>query len=481
MWRKALLFAALLLLISAAVAQPAQAQTVNTTWRAEFFNNTTLTGTPEFTRQDSSIAFNWGTGQPDSRIGADNFSARWATDVALNAGTYRVFALADDNVRVTFNFGFQPVIDTFATGQVDALVTGDFSVGASGTYHIQIDYRELTGPAFLYVAIVNVAAGGAPPAGFPGTAPIATTLVPTTGSGWTAQYYANANLLGDPTVIVGTSSPSINVGSGSPFTSIPADNFSARFSSVQNLPNGTYNITVRADDGVRVFVNGVLVINQWQLATGQTYSVNVALPAGSSTFVVEYFESSGEAFLEYSFSQVGGTGQPVPQQTASPAGITATVTAFRLNVRNAPEVSNNVITRISRGETYSVLGRNAASTWYQVDVNGTPGWISAGFVNIAPAGANVPLAGAEAPAQTPGAASGNQVQARPFNVVIRQGPGTQFSRIGLLPVGQIADVIGRNSNNTWWQINYNGLIGWTSAQFAIIAPNANTGGIPVTQ
>lgn len=479
MWRKVNLLAALLLVLGAFVALPAQAQqNPNPVWYAQYFSDTNWTN-QVFDRQEANIAQNWGTGSPVSGgIGADSFSVRWATDVALSPGTYRFYALADDYVQIIFNFGETP-IDTFGTGQVDTLVTGDVTVTSPGTYHIQVDYRELTGPAFIYVSFVNLATNPQGP-NFP--IPVNPTTVPVGGGGtWTAQYFANQNLLGDPAVIVGVNNPSFNYGSGSPYTAIPADNFSARFTNAQGLAAGTYNITVRADDGVRVYVNGVLVINEWHTAAGQTYSTNIALPSGTSTFVVEYFENTGAAYLDYNLSLIGGTGQPVPQPTQPVGGVTATVTAYRLNVRNAPDpVTGDILTRISRGETYSVIARNADSSWYLLNINGTQGWVSGAFVNIAPFGANIPVAGGEATAQPPQGATGNEVIATPYNVVIRQGPGTQFQRIGLFPVGQTADVIGRNANNTWWQINYNGLVGWVSAQYARIGQGANVGAIPIT-
>ena len=85
---------------------------------AQYYNNPTYRDHPAFTRNDANIAFNWGVNSPGNGVGSDNFSVRWATDVQLNPGTYRFYALADDNIRIVFNFvSFQPVIDTFASGQ----------------------------------------------------------------------------------------------------------------------------------------------------------------------------------------------------------------------------------------------------------------------------------------------------------------------------------------------------------------------------
>ncbi len=477
MWRKAMLGVFLLLLTSIAITQPALAQTLSPVWHASYYNTGDLSGAPVFTRDDAAIAFNWGSGSPGSGINNDSFSVRWATDVSLNPGTYRFYAQADDNMRVVFNFvNYAPVIDTFASGAVNQLVTGDVTVQNPGTYHIQVDYREVTDVAFAYLSFANLA-------GNPGGPSFATPIAPipvATGS-WTAQYYSNVNLSGDPVAILSESSPTHNWGTGSPVASVPADNFSARWISSQSLAGGAYNINVSADDGVRVWVNGTLVIDQWHAASGQTYSATVNLPSGLSYFQVEYFEGSGNAYLNFSVTQNGGT---VINPTAPPAqsSSTATVTAYRLNVRSLPDgINGQIITRINRLETYPVVGRNADASWYLLNINGTNGWVSANFINVSNPGA-VPAAGASGqPTTAPqGGPTGNVVTANPYNVVIRSGPGTQFQRLGLLPVGGTAPVSGRTSTNSWWQINFNGISGWVSSQYTAIGAGANINAIPVT-
>jgi hypothetical protein len=374
MWRKITVAAILLLITSVFVAQPAFAQ--NPVWSAQYYDNSSLNGSPAFTRNDANIAFNWGLGSPGSGVNSDNFSVRWATDVQLSAGTYRFYAQADDNIRVTFNFGFQPVIDTFASGQVNQLVTGDVNVPASGTFHIQVDYREATEQAFAFVSFANLATN---PTGPNFSTPV---NIPVPTGSWTAQYYANTGLAGDPVAILSEGSPSHQWGTGQPLPSVPTDNFSARWTSSQNLAGGTYIISANADDGVRVFVNGNPIINEFHGASGQTYSATIPLPAGLNYFQVEYYEATGNAFLDFQITQTTGGGVVVPTQPPAPTGTTATVTAARLNVRTAPSATAQVITRISRNETYPVTGRAQDSLWVLINLNGTLGWVSARFVNV---------------------------------------------------------------------------------------------------
>ena len=45
--------------------------------------------------------------------------------------------------------------------------------------------------------------------------------------------------------------------------SVGADTFSGRFTKTVTLEAGTYEFTTTSDDGVRVFVDGIPVIDKW--------------------------------------------------------------------------------------------------------------------------------------------------------------------------------------------------------------------------
>ncbi|MFV9505612.1 MAG: N-acetylmuramoyl-L-alanine amidase [Oscillochloridaceae bacterium umkhey_bin13] len=72
-------------------------------YRAEYFANPSLSGTPTFVRCESSINYNWGLGGPGNGIPVDNFSVRWRGNITFTAGTYAFVATADDGVRLSVN------------------------------------------------------------------------------------------------------------------------------------------------------------------------------------------------------------------------------------------------------------------------------------------------------------------------------------------------------------------------------------------
>ena len=83
-----------------------------------------------------------------------------------------------------------------------------------------------------------------------------------------------------------------------------ADNFAVRWTANPVFAAGTYKFTVRADDGVRLIVDGKTVINQWKNQPATTYTANVTFTAGSHAIVMEYFENANYALAILSWTKI---------------------------------------------------------------------------------------------------------------------------------------------------------------------------------
>ena len=474
MWRRIVLMALLLMALGIVAAQPALAQ--NTiVWDAAFYNNPNLYDVPALRRQDASINFNWGAGSPGPGVNADDFSVRWGTDVYLNTGTYRFTARADDAIRIWIDYGRDPLINTWDRNQVDQVVTADIYLIA-GTHHIQVDYREFTGVASAFASVANISGGSQPTFPIPTTIPPVVVPQPVPNGQWTAQYFANTSLSGSPSLIQSENTPTRNWGNGSPAPSIPADNWSARWTTIQYLNAGNYQLSVRADDGVRVFIDGLAVVNEWHQASDQTYTANLNLTAGQHSFLVEFYEAGGLAYLEYSLGVLAPAPAPtaVPPVVVNPTGLTATVTAGRLNVRDQPNAFNGRIIRIlTRNETFPVVASNTGNTWVQLNMNGQLGWVNAGYVRLN-------QAQTQPPTQIPPGSTGYSVVATPYAVNIRNAPNVSAPVVARLPLNSTAPVLGRNFDSTWWQVSYNGIVGWVSAPYAPLLPGSDAARIPIS-
>lgn len=466
MKRIGMLIAALMAVL--AFGLPVSAQGGNT-WTTEIFDNPYLIGPAKVTRQDSSIALNWGANSPGNGVPADNFSARLATDVNLSAGTYRFFIRADDGVHMYVDF--QSVLNTWDNPRPNEVLSVDVTV-QNGSHHIQIDYREAIGDAYIYVSWANAATNPTTP-NFPVPATPVTTPV-TTGS-WTGEYFPNVNLTGSASAIVSEASPTHNWAAISPFPSMSADNFSVRWSSTQYLDGSTYQVSVSADDGIRVYVDNVITIDQWHDASAQTYTALLNLAAGNHTFRVEYYEASGLAFVNFQLAKV--TAQQQQPGATTPRIV---VTTGALNVRNAPDAVNGVIlTRIRRGETYEVLGRNSSGSWLQINAAGITGWVNANYVSASNI-QNVPVVGAVTPTPTPAPTTpSGYTLSTTGNLNMRLGPSTSQAIVGRIPNGNTARIIARTADNSWWKVEYNNGIGWVNAGFVILQAGINFSAVPV--
>jgi uncharacterized protein YraI len=461
----------LVALLAAMVVQPAlvgqetHAQG-GTVWSAQYYSNPYLLDPPTVERHESALALNWGGGSPASGVPADNFSARFATNAYFSAGTYRFFILADDGVKLWIGFppDKRPTLNTYEAPQPGTLLTADVPLSA-GFHHIQIDYREVIGDAYLYVHWDRLEDGISAP-NFPIPARFNVQ--------WTAQYFNNNFLGGAPNLVRAEAGPTHHWGADAPAPGIVADHFSARWIVVQHLDAGRYTISVTADDGVRVNVNGRVIIDAWHTATGQVYRHTLDLAAGQHTIVVEFLEQTGLAHITFTMTREPGVGAVVV--TPLPSGVAqARVTAWVLNVRDAPW-TGNVITRVRRGEVYPVVGRTTDSSWWQLNVNGTIGWASGAWLTVTHGigvGVITPMPVPTVtpfPGQCPGflpsrlapGVWGRVTPGLPNN--LRAQPSLSAAWIGQIPGGGLFRVLGGPvcaDNTAWFQVNFGGAIGWT--------------------
>ena len=77
--------------------------------------------------------------------------------------------------------------------------------------------------------------------------------------------------------------PSINFnwGSDSPDPAITSSNFSVKWEGDFSFSTGTYRFTATADDGIRLYVDGALLLDKWLDESATTYIVNTFLPEGA--------------------------------------------------------------------------------------------------------------------------------------------------------------------------------------------------------
>ena len=125
----------------------------------------------------------------------------------------------------------------------------------------------------------------------------ASWLTTTNGqTGLDAAYFSNTGLTGAPALTRIDSNIDFNWNSGSPGGSVPSENFSARWLGNITVPRNTGPVTLAtlSDDGVRVWVNRQLCINNWRASDSVIMeSTNVLQPGQTYPLRVEYLQLGG--------------------------------------------------------------------------------------------------------------------------------------------------------------------------------------------
>ncbi len=248
------------------------------TWRGEYYDNPNLAGSPALVRVDSKIDFSWGSSPPAEGLPADLFSVRWTGRHAFEGGTYRFYAFCDDGLRAWLDG--DPLIDHWQDA-VGVVYSAERSLG-SGEHELQLEYYENTYAArvrFWWVRVDD----------YPR---------------WKGEYFANPNLTGDPVLVRDDAAIDFDWGSGGPAAGLE-DEFSARWTRVLTFGGGEYRFRAIVDDGVRLWVDDTLVVDQWQDGARREVIGDATLKAGDHSLRVEYYDRGGQALLQVSWEDVG--------------------------------------------------------------------------------------------------------------------------------------------------------------------------------
>jgi hypothetical protein len=254
-------------------------------WLGEYFANPNLTGQPALRRTDAAIDFAWGTGSPASGFPADNFSVRWTRSSGFTAGTYRFLTSTDDGVRLWVDDRL--VIDAWVNQSLPNTHTGTLALTA-GLHNVRVEYYQAGGQAHAHVWWEKIDARY---------------------FGWKGEYYSNPTLTGDPALVRDDSEINFDWGTGAPVSWMPADSFGARWTRQVRFDPGYYRLSVRSDDGVRVWLDDALVIDQWRVMNDELHYVDGIYLSGNHRLRIEYFENGGHARIRF-WVQPSSAGPP---------------------------------------------------------------------------------------------------------------------------------------------------------------------------
>lgn len=121
---------------------------------------------------------------------------------------------------------------------------------------------------------------------------------------WNVAFWNNMTLSGSPVLHETHAQLDFDWGGGSPHPSVSTDRFSARWARYIEVAAGTYRFSATSDDGIRVYVDGGMILDAWYDHAVQTFTADVSLAAGHHLVVVEYYEHLGDAVAKLFWAPV---------------------------------------------------------------------------------------------------------------------------------------------------------------------------------
>jgi uncharacterized protein YraI len=312
------------------------------------------------------------------------------------------------------------------------------------------------------------------------------------GDSWTASYWNNRDLSGNPVLVQEESAIDHNWKGLSPDPVVNVDNFSARWVRTYNFAAGTYRFKATMDDGMRAWIDGKIIIDDWQDGKVRTVEANVKLNNGPHKLTVEYYEAGGKAVAGFTWVPVDGSGtppqpmppmypptQPMPPMAPGGPGMppsgdvvypVGVVKSPYLNMRTGPGSNYHVIAVLSQGTEVFIIARSSGSTWYLVKTyGGVTGWVKRYYIHTdfpytsLQFAENMQQPNPMPPSSPPKEPSG-AVNTGALNV--RIGPGTNYRAIAVVNGGTNVLLLGRSSGGSWLKVKLpTGTVGWVKGYY----------------
>ncbi len=271
-------------------------------------------------RLDESINFDWELGEPIAGVQKDYFSARWAGQLeAPVSGKFTFHLDADDGARLWI--ADRLVCDAWRVAD-GAEISGEMELTAGQRYDLRLEYYDNLGPARLRVSWTGP---GIPKSIVPrnqlhaaiGTKP--TDPVPT--HGLLAAYFRRTELDSSSAFTRVDPQLDFNWGGNAPVPDVPAQSFSIRWSGqVAAQFTESYTFHVEAGGGVRLWLDGQLILDQWRDRPGEFYSTVVPLTAGQKYDLrIEHFSTGNEAKMRLLWSSASQRKVPIPADVLTPS------------------------------------------------------------------------------------------------------------------------------------------------------------------
>ncbi len=217
------------------------------------------------------------------------------------------------------------------------------------------------------------------------------------GTGLDGAYYSNQfqTFSNSPTLERIDATVDFDWGGGSPDPSISVDDFTVRWTgALQPQFSQTYTFYTKTDDGVRLWVDGQLLIDEWVDQGPTEWSGTISLNAGQKySITMEYYENGGGASAQLSWSSPSLAKSIIPQIQLYPN--------FTPNLRIKPNAAASISAKLKTsgsngfqmqvtgliGKTYILQASTNLIDWVSLETNSA---VTSEFDFTDPANTNFP-------------------------------------------------------------------------------------------
>lgn len=331
-------------------------------WSVDYWNNKFLAGYVNWhtTEAGSYIFRDWGDNGPGGGIQVNEWSARYTRTAYFPGGDYRFHCQHDDGCRIYIDGQLR--LDAWWDSSFDGHDWGGYL--APGNHEVRVEFYDYQGGARLEAWWQG-----------PGFLPRDQTC---DANAWCGEYWGNRAFSGTPAMRRNEGATlSFNWDNGGPDPTFPSDGFSTRFRRNADFACGAYRFHVNTDDGVKVWIDDVIRLDQWR-DQGAVFSFDVNLTGGVHALKVEHYENGGGASLGVWWEQLSACAVSVAINHASshyakPGDVVAPVvrvgvTAGALDGGRGDALVHVAGDRLSATSPQPVYGTVATGAQYTFDV-----------------------------------------------------------------------------------------------------------------
>lgn len=123
-------------------------------------------------------------------------------------------------------------------------------------------------------------------------------------TGWNALYWNNTTLSGRPVLERTETAIDYEWRASSPDGAVSNDEFSVRWTRTINVPPDLYRFVAVADDGIRVWLDDELILDQWRNGDVTRYETEAEIGPGPHQLRVEYYEEREHATAKLTWERM---------------------------------------------------------------------------------------------------------------------------------------------------------------------------------